>query len=211
VGDTNHTAIVASNLRMTKSETKLLVGIGVLILLIDIFLMKYWVSNIKPDPFMSVGIKFHRLQIFGVNILIGIFVFFIKKRFSILFFVNTIVCYLIFSFFWNSWLENYPFSYSEFSFTNNNRNFIVHIEKNPDGVSLREIKKNSKDSILTLYYGEYEKIGDSLKLSLRFLNNDQYKIEKDSLIMRNRVMYIFENNLIGFPESPIEIKLTEKE
>ena len=84
---------------MTKLETKILLGIGVLILLIDIFLMKYWVSNIKPDPFMSVGIKAYGLEIFGVNILIGIIVFFFRKKLAILFFVNAIVCYLLFSFF----------------------------------------------------------------------------------------------------------------
>ena len=128
-----------------------------------------------------------------------------------MFVINAIVCPLLFTLFWNSWLDNHPFDYSEFSFTNDNRNFVLHIEKNPDGVSLREIQKNSMDYNLTLYYGEYEKIGDSLKLSLRFLNNDQYKIEKDSVILRNRVMCIFENKLIGFPESPFEIKLTEME
>jgi len=68
--------IIAGNLKMTKSEAKFLVGIGVLILLIDILLIKYWVSNIKPDPFMSVVVESHRLEIFGVNILIGTIVFF---------------------------------------------------------------------------------------------------------------------------------------
>ena len=196
---------------MTKSETKLLVGIGVLILLIDIFLLKIWVADIEPNIFMSNGIAFPRFITIGINLLIAIILYFIKKRYSILFLVNAIVCPLLFTFFWNSWLENHQFDYTEFSFTNDNRNFVIHIEKNPDGVSLREINTNSQNSNLTLYYGEYEKIGDSLKLSLRFLNNDQYKIEKDSVILRNRIMYIFENKLLGFPESPIEIKLTEIE
>jgi hypothetical protein len=196
---------------MTKSEKKLFIGIGVLILLIDIFLLKIWVADIEPNIFMSNGITFPRFITIGINLLIAIILYVIKKGYSALFLINAIICPLLFTFFWNSWLENHPFDYSEFSFTNDNRSFIVHIEKNPDGVSLREIKKHSKDSILTLYYGEYEKLGDSLKLSLRFLNNYDYKIEKDSLIMRDRVMYIFENKLIGFPESSIEIKLTEKE
>lgn len=196
---------------MTKSETKLLVGIGVLILLIDIFLLKIWVADIEPHIFMSNGILFPRFITIGINLLIAIVLYFIKKRYSILFLINAIVCPILFTLFWNSWLENHPFDYSEFSFTSDNRNFVLHIEKNPDGVSLRELNTNSPGSNLTLYYGEYEKIGDSLKLSLRFLNNDQYKIEKDSLIMRNRIMYIFENKLIGFPESPFEIELTKKE
>jgi hypothetical protein len=196
---------------MTKSKTKLLVGIGVLILLFDIFLLKIWVADIEPNIFMSNGITFPRFKTIGINLLVAIILYFIKKRYSVLFLINAIVCPLLFTFFWNSWLENHPFDYSEFSFTNDNRNFLVYIEKNPDGVSLREIKPNSKDSITTLYYGEYEKIGDSLKLSLRFLNNGQYKIEKDSIIMRDRTMFLFDNKLIGFPESPNEIKLTKTE
>ena len=196
---------------MTKSKTKLLVGIGVLILLFDIFLLKIWVADIEPNIFMSNGITFPRFKTIGINLLVAIILYFIKKRYSVLFLINAIVCPLLFTFFWNSWLENHPFDYSEFSFTNDNRNFLVYIEKNPDGVSLREIKPNSKDSITTLYYGEYEKIGDSLKLSLRFLNNGQYKIEKDSIIIRDRTMFLFDNKLIGFPESPNEIKLTKTE
>ena len=75
---------------MKKTEIKLLLGIGFLILLIDIFLMKYWVSNIKPDPFMSIRVESYRFQIFAMNIIIGILVFFIRKKLSILFFLNTI-------------------------------------------------------------------------------------------------------------------------
>lgn len=177
---------------MTKSETKLLVGIGVLILLIDIFLMKYWVSNIKPYPFMSIGVESHRLEIFGVNILIGIFVYFIKKRLSILFFINTIVCYSIFSFFWNSWLENHPYSVSEFTFKIENRNFKLNVEKNPDLFGIDEIISESNDSLISL--GMYEKSGDSLKLSCM-----------------EGTMYIFKNKLIGFQENSNEIVLNKTE
>ena len=194
-------------------KTKQILGIGILILLIDIFLLKIWIADIEPNIFMSVGIESYRFKVIGINLLIAIILYFIQKRFSILFLINTIICPLLLTFFWNSWLENHPFDYSQFSFTNDNRNFIVHIEKNPDGVSIREINLNSKDSdsVLTLYYGQYEKVGDSLKLSLRFVNNEKYKIEKDSLKMRDRIMYILENKLIGFPENPDEIKLSEKE
>ena len=177
---------------MTKSETKLLVGIGVLILLIDILLMKYWISNIKPDPFMSVGVESHRLEIFGVNILIGIIVFFIKKRLSVLFFVNTIVCYWIFSFFWNSWIENHPYSTSEYNFKVENRNFILSIDKNPDHFGIDEIISESKDSLITI--GMYKKVGDSLKLT-----------------SMQETMYFYKDQLIGFSESPNEIELNKTE
>lgn len=176
-----------SKLKRTKSETKLLVGIGVLILLIDILLMKYWISNIEPNPFISIGVESYRLEIFGANILVGIIVFFIKKRISILFFLNTIVCYWIFSFFWSSWIENHPYSQTIYHFKIENRKFELNIEKNPNLFVIEEIIYESKDSLLSL--GMYEKKGDSLKLSCM-----------------EGTMYIFKNKLIGFPERPRDRK-----
>ena len=183
---------------MTKSETKLLVGIGVLILLIDILLMKYWISNIKPDPFMSVGVESHRLEIFGVNILIGVIVFFIKKRLSILFFVNTIVCYWIFSFFWNSWIENHPYSQTNYHFKIENRNLRLDISENPNTYGIYELDPNPTDSLKIIEMGMNEKIGDSILLK-GWNNGESYN------------MYFYNNKLIGLPESPNPIELNKKE
>ena len=182
---------------MTKSETKLLVGIGILILLIDILLMKYWVSNIKPDPFMSVGVESHRLEIFGVNILIGIIVFFIKKRLSILFFVNTIVCYWIFSFFWNSYLENNPYSQTRYDFKIENRNIQLRISENPNTYGIYELNPNPVDSLKIIEMGMNEKRGDSIVLE--WWNGEIQE------------MYFYDDKLIGLPESPNPIELNKKE
>jgi hypothetical protein len=177
---------------MTKSETKLLVGIGILILLIDVFLMKYWVSTIKPDPFMSIGVESYRPRIIGLNILIGIIVLFFKKRLSILFFVNSIVCYLIFSFYWNSWIENHPYSSTEYSFQIENRKFVLGIDRNPDTFGIDEIVSESKDSLITI--GMHEKIGDSLYLT-----------------SMQETMYFYNNKLIGFSVNPTQIELKKIE
>tara|TARA_B100002049_G_scaffold168897_1_gene127175 strand:- start:517 stop:1050 length:534 start_codon:yes stop_codon:yes gene_type:complete len=177
---------------MTKYETKLLVGIGVLIFLIDIFLMKYWVSNIKPHPFISVRVESYRLEIFGVNILIGIIVFFIRKRISLLFFVNTIICYWIFSFFWNSWIENHPYSSTEYIFQIENRKFVLRINENPDHFGIDEIITESKDSLITV--GMYDKVGDSLKLT-----------------SMQETMWFYNNKLIGFSTNPDTIELNKIE
>lgn len=188
---------VTYNLRMTKSETKLLVGIGVLILLIDILLMKYWISNIKPDLFMSVGVESHRLEIFGVNILIGIIVFFIKKRLSILFFINTIVCYWIFSFFWNSWIENHSYSQTNYHFKIENRNLRLDISENPNIYGIYELDSNPTDSLKIIETGMNEKIGDSILL--KGWNKGEFYN-----------MYFYNNKLIGLPESPNPIELYKK-
>lgn len=177
---------------MTKSEIKLLIGLGVLILLVDVFLMQYWVSTIKPHPFMSFSAKSYRLEIFGVNIFIGIVVFFFKKRLSILFFLNTIVCYLIFSFFWNTWMENHPYSFKEFTFKNESSIYKLSIEKNPDLFSIDKIVLNSKNVVEVV--GMYMKVGDSLELSS----------------MKGK-MYIYDNKLIGFPADNSKVLLHEIE
>lgn len=183
---------------MTKSETKLLVGIGVLILLIDILLMKYWISNIKPDPFMSVRVESYRLEIFGVNILIGIIAYFLKKRLSILFFVNTIICYWIFSFFWDSWIENHPYLQTNYYFKIENKNFRLDISENPNTYGIYELDPNPTDSLKVIEMGMNEKRGDSIVL-------EWWKQGK------NYEMYFYKNKLIGLPESPNAIELNKKE
>ena len=189
---------VASNLIMKKLETKLLVGIGVLILLIDISLMRYWISNIKPTPFMSVGVESYRLEIFGVNILIGIIVFFIKRRLSILFFVNTIVCYWIFSFFWSSWIENHPYSQTNYHFKIENRSLRLDVSENPNTYEIYELDPNPTDSLKIIEIGMNEKIGDSILL--KGWNGGEFYD-----------MYFYNNKLIGLPESPNPIELNQKE
>jgi hypothetical protein len=158
--------------------------------------MKFWVSNIKPYPSMSIGLESYRFRIFIVNIIIGIFVFFIKKKFLILFFINTIVCYLIFSFFWNSWIENHPFSTSEFTFKMESRNFKLSIDRNPNFYGIYELISHPKDSLKNIEMGMNEKKGDSI--ILKGWNYDKWEEYN---------MYYYNNTLIGFPESQNKIKL----
>ncbi len=160
--------------------------------------MKNWVGNIKPYPSMSVSVESHKLEIFGMNIIIGILALFIKKRLSILFFVNSFICYWIFSFFWTSWIENNPYSTSEFTFKIENRNFRLSIDKNPNVYGIYELKPNSKDSLKIIEMGMNEKRGDSIILIYG----------KSGEIFE---MYFYENKLIGLPENPSEIKLKKAE
>ncbi|WCC46227.1 hypothetical protein [Tenacibaculum finnmarkense] len=181
---------------MSKPETKLFIGIGALILLIDILLMKYWVSTVRPYPFMSIGLESYRPRIFIVNILIGIIIFFIKKKLSILFFVNMFVCYLIFSFFWNTWIKNNPYSQTNYHFKIENRNLRLDISENPNTYGIYEL--NPTDSLKIIEMGMNEKKGDSIIL----------KWWKQG---ENFEMYFYKNKLIGFPENPKEIELNKEE
>ena len=183
---------------MKKAETKIFVGIGIMVLIIDILLMKYWVSTIEPYSFMSVGIESYIPRIFIVNILTGIISFLIKKRFAILFFANIIVCYLILSFFWNSWIENHPYSQRKYHFKIENRNLRLDISENPNTYGIYELDPNPNDSLKIIEMGMNEKKGDSIIL----------KWWKQG---ENFEMYFYKNKLFGFPENPKEIEMKKEE
>ncbi|WP_420552836.1 hypothetical protein [Tenacibaculum aiptasiae] len=179
---------------MKKTEIRLLVGIGVVILLLDALFMKYWVNSIKPYTNMSVSVEIYRPKIFIVNILIGGVIFYFKRIVSVLFFVNAFVCYFIFSFFWNSWIEEHPYSRQQFLFNSDNKKYSLILEENPNFYAIYQIKPNSKDSLLILYVGENERKGDRVFLKRERKNT-------------NDLMYVYNNELIGFSEKLNSIKL----
>lgn len=159
-------------MNITKEEKKLLLICGLVILLWDLIHMKYWVYTIKPDPFMSTGPQNQRLLIYAFNILLGLLILFFKKRLSVLFFLNAVVCALIFTFFWHSWMENHPFDMWEYSFTNNNKTYVLHIEKNPDSYSIREIKPQQIDSMPERHISLYAKTGNRIEIIRYDMNYD---------------------------------------
>ncbi|RBA28273.1 hypothetical protein [Flavobacterium tibetense] len=179
---------------MTKSEKNIII-IAFLIILVDIFLMKYWISIIKPYPFMSLGVESYRLEIIGANILIACLVFFFNKKYSVVFLINSFISYWIFSFFLNSWIENHPYTKTNYEFKIENRNFKLEISENPNYYSIYELK--SKDSIQKMEMGMNERIGDSILL----------QGVKKGLIYN---MYFYNNELIGFPENPKPIEVFKK-
>lgn len=144
---------------------------------------------------MSLGVESYRLEIFGVNILIACLFFFLNKKYSIVFFINSFICYWLFSFFWNSWIENHPYTKTNYEFKIENRNFKLEISENPNYYSIYELK--SKDSIQKMEMGMNERIGDSILLQ-RF---------KEGVIYD---MYLYKNKLLGFPESPKPIEVFKK-
>jgi hypothetical protein len=159
-------------MNITKEEKKLLLICGLGILLCDIVLSLCWVYKIKPDIFMSTGPQYQKVIIFTLNFIIGLFVLFFKKRLSILFFLNTIIGPLIFTFFWNTWLHYYPFDMWRYSFTNNKKTYVLHIEKNPDSYSISEIKAQNTDSLSWDTTPLYAKKGDRLEIIRYDLNYD---------------------------------------
>lgn len=185
------------SIKITKAKLKTLLIIFGVILVIDVFLTRYWVSIIKPDPFMSIRVESYKLQIYGINILLGIIVYFIKKRISILFFINTIICYWIFYLFWNAYIENHPYSETLYYFKIENCNFELHISENPDSYGIYELIPNATDSLRIIELGLHKKIGDSIQLQ----GWDQGKLYN---------MYYYNYTLTGLPINPSTIKLSTK-
>ncbi len=175
------------------SKTKLKYGIGILIL--EIILLGFWIYEMKPDPSVSIGIVLILPILFGINLIIGLLLYFLKKPLSKLFFANSLICPLIFYAFWSLWFMNYHDRISErYSFEIENRNFKVSLSKTSDYFSISDMTNQRNGSTTGLFFGKYERKGDSIKLT-----DGETK------------MYIVENKLIGFPEKPDEIKLNKTE
>ncbi|WP_405567140.1 hypothetical protein [Polaribacter sp. Asnod6-C07] len=175
------------------SKITLKYGIGILIL--EIILLGLWIYELKPDPSISIGIVLIIPILFGINLILGIIFYLLKKPLSKIFFVNSIVCPLIFYAFWNLWFMNWAErNYEEYSFGIDNRKLEVSLSKTSDYFSISDNTNQKNGTTTGLYFGKYERIGDSIKLT-----DGKYK------------MFIFENKLIGFPKSLNEIKLKKAE
>jgi len=175
------------------SKTIFKYGIGILIL--EIILLGLWIYAMEPDPSISIAIVLIVPILFGINLIVGLILFFLKKPFSKIFFVNSIICPLIFYAFWSLWFMNWTErNYEEFSFGIGNRKLEVSLSKTSDYFSISDLTNKSNGSTTGLYFGRYERKSDSIKLT-----DGETK------------MYIVENKLIGFPEKPTEIKLTKTE
>ncbi|WP_431472171.1 hypothetical protein I5168_00925 [Nonlabens sp. SCSIO 43208] len=168
-------------------------GIGILIL--EIILLGLWIYQMKPDPSTSIGIVLILPFLFGLNLIIGLIFYFLKKPLSKLFLINSIICPLIFYAFWSLWFIYWnERNYEDFSFGVDKRKLEVSLSKTSDYFSISDLTNKPNGSTTGLYFGKYERKGDSIKLT-----DGETK------------MYIIKNKLIGFPEKPTEIKLTRTE
>jgi hypothetical protein len=170
------------------SKTKIKYGIGILIL--EIILLGLWIYTMKPDPSISIGIILIVPILFGLNLIIGLALYFLKKPLSKIFLANSIICPLIFYAFWSLWFMNYHERNStEFKFSLNEIVYELTIGKNNEYFYLCDENNDGR-----VYVGKYEKKGDSLIL-------------KDT----EARMYIIDNKLFEFPEKRTGIELIKTE
>lgn len=166
-------------------------GIGILIL--EIVLLGLWVYIIKPEPSISISIVLILPILFGINLIIGLLLYFLQKPQAKLFFANSIICPIIFYAIWSLWYMNWnQRNYENFSFDIDHRKVEISLSKTSDYFSISDLTNKPNGSTTGLYFGKYERIGDSIKL-----------------IDGKTKMFIVNNKLIGFPGNLTEIKLTE--
>jgi len=70
----------------------------ILLILLDYIVIRFWVLRIDPDPSVSIGLLFLVPAVFVINIVIAIVLAFIKKQYSGLFFINSIIASVLFYF-----------------------------------------------------------------------------------------------------------------
>jgi len=76
-------------------------GIGVFI--IEVIIIGIWFYLTKPESSTAFGLLEFVLVLFGINLILGLILYFLKKRFSMLLFANSIICPLIFYASWIMW------------------------------------------------------------------------------------------------------------
>jgi hypothetical protein len=158
--------------------------------ILEIILLGIWVYFMEPDPSVSIFILLITPVLFGINLIVALILYFQKKPLSQLFFINSVVCPLIFYMLWNLWFVNYnERNNTEYKFSINEIVYELSIGKKTEYFYLCDENNNGR-----VYVGKYERKGDSLIL-------------KDT----EAEMYIIDNKLYEFPEKRTEIDLTKTE
>ncbi len=83
-------------------ENKILkYGIGIFIL--EIIVMGIWFYVVRPETTTAFVILQITLVLFGINLILGLILYFLKKPFAVLFLTNSILCPMIFYALWIMW------------------------------------------------------------------------------------------------------------
>ena len=78
---------------------KYVIGISI----IELIVISIWFYVTKPQSSTAFGILEIVLVLFGINLILGLILYVLKKRISVLLFANSILCPLIFYASWIMW------------------------------------------------------------------------------------------------------------
>ena len=76
---------------------------GIVFFLIETIIVGIGFYVMKPESSVAFGVLEIALILFGINLIIGLMLHYLKKRFAVLFLANSIICPLIFYAIWIMW------------------------------------------------------------------------------------------------------------
>jgi hypothetical protein len=76
---------------------------GIEIFIIEIIIMGVWFYTMRPESITALGILQITLLLFGINLIFGLILYFLKNSFGIIFLANSIMCPMIFYALWIIW------------------------------------------------------------------------------------------------------------
>lgn len=77
------------------------------IIILESILMGIWFYVKKPESDVALTVLSIVLLLLGINLILGLLSYFLKKPFSSLFFANAVICPLIFYAIWIMWFTFY--------------------------------------------------------------------------------------------------------
>ena len=165
----------------------------ILLIVLDYIVIRFWILRIDPDPSVSIGLLFLVPAVFVVNIIIAIVLAFIKKQYSGLFFVNSIIASVLFYFLFIYGIDRHQNKrYESWKFNLNDTTFEITLSKLDTTFDIAyRTKPGSSTGFMD---GKY-----LARQSEYFLASDTVK-----LIIRNEL-------LLGFRNTNDSIKLTKVE
>jgi energy-coupling factor transporter transmembrane protein EcfT len=164
------------------------------LIIIDIIIVKFWILyQEKPIPYDSLYGIFVSLYCFIANIFICVIMYFIKKKFAIVFVINAFICVFILAFVQFYINKNYMESVFE--------KWEFYIGKNKHKISYSTFK--SLDSVY--FTGEFDSIYDITVLKGSYnedgLSSGTVHIKNDTvyfLSVDSCRYYIYEDTLYNF-------------
>ncbi len=174
-------------------KTKLVI-IGLIVFIVESFFFGLWIYLEKPTPDISIALILIIPLIFGVSIVIGLLLLWLKVGdIAKIAFLNSIIGSLIFYFLWTMWFDGWrERNYKDYLFNIGSVKFEVSLSKTSNYFSISDITNQPNGSTTGLFFGEYQTKGDTI-----------------ILVDGQTEMKIIGNKLFSFPQSETEIELIE--
>jgi hypothetical protein len=158
------------------------------LLLLDILIIWIWAKNEDLGPGSAMVIYLVVPFVFIINVIIGGLLFFIKRAYTTMFFVNSIVASIVTNWLFTVELSNQSRSaYDSWAFNLKDTTFTINKSNNYDefGISY----SNDGESSTEFMSGKYKQNKDTLML----------KVDSGNMYIHGNKLYNFRNSRIPIP------------